>query len=159
MIFVCVGSREYPFDRLFVELDRLVECGKLQEEIFAQIGQSKYIPKHYQYERFLSADEFKQWQEKADIIISHAGVGSLIGALKNQKKVIAVPRLAKYGEHIDDHQMQIASVFEKEEYLNCVYDINDLGDVIKTTQQRNHFVAYKKPSFVVDIIKDFISNN
>lgn len=157
MIFVCVGSREYPFDRLFLELDKLVESGELHEEIFAQIGQSKYIPKQYQYERFLSADEFKQWQEKADIIISHAGVGSLIGALKNRKKVIAVPRLAKYGEALDDHQMQIASIFEQEKYLYCVYDMQSLGKTLKkATQNHNEIKPYDRPSYIVDIIRDYI---
>lgn len=101
MIFVCVGSREYQFNRLLREIDLLIDEGKITEEVFAQIGQSDYIPQNYSFKRFLSPDEFKKYQQEANIIISHAGTGALIGALKLGKKVIAVPRLAKYGEHMD----------------------------------------------------------
>ena len=60
MIFVTVGSRNYPFDRLFKKLDELYEQGVLSESLFAQTGTSTYIPKHYEYKDFISQDEFLQ---------------------------------------------------------------------------------------------------
>ena len=59
MIFVCVGSREYQFDRLIRKLDELIEQGSITETVFAQIGQSSYIPKFYDYERFMDVEKFK----------------------------------------------------------------------------------------------------
>lgn len=160
MIFVCVGSREYQFDRLLIKIDELIKDGEIKDDVFAQIGQSNYIPKHYAYKRFLSVDEFKEYQKNADLIISHAGTGALVGALKMGKKVIAVPRLAKYGEHIDDHQIQVAEVLDREGYLKCVINMDDLLTAINLL--KNGDVAlkkYNKLSQVVEIIKQFIQSN
>jgi len=159
LIFVCVGSREYQFNRLLIELDKLVERGEITEEIFAQIGQSTYIPKHYKFQRFINADEFKEYQRKADLIISHGGTGALIGALKMGKQVIAVPRLAKFGEHIDDHQIQVSSVLAEEGYLRCVLDMDDLLKNIRLLKERPITKKYNnKPSKILEIIEDFILN-
>lgn len=136
MIFVCVGSREYPFDRLLKEVDRLVESGAIKEPVFAQIGGSTYIPRHYSYERFLDKEEFARRQDEAELIISHAGTGALIGALKKGKKVVAVPRLARYGEHIDDHQTQVADALSGEGYLVQITNIENLADAFTNLEHR-----------------------
>ncbi|UJL45813.1 hypothetical protein KFZ58_15725 [Virgibacillus sp. NKC19-16] len=73
MIFVCVGSRKFQFDRLLRELDQLVSKGLLEEEVFGQIGQSNFVPENFAWKQFLSAEEFTKYQNKADIIISHGG--------------------------------------------------------------------------------------
>lgn len=158
MIFVCVGSREYQFNRLLEKLDELVEEGAITDTIFAQIGASTYFPKNYKYERFISVDEFKRYQQEADLIISHGGTGALIGALKMGKQVIAVPRLAKYGEHIDDHQTQITSVLETEGYLRSVLEMENLLETIQSFNEKPIVKRYNKPSQVIDIIKDFITS-
>ena len=105
-IFVTVGSRNYPFDRLFKKLDELCEDGIVKGEMFAQIGTSSYLPKHYRYKDFVSQEEFQEWVEWSDIVVSHGASGSIMKALNAGKKVIAVTRLEKYGEHINDHQIQ-----------------------------------------------------
>jgi UDP-N-acetylglucosamine transferase subunit ALG13 len=159
LIFVCVGSREYPFDRLLKKIDELVLEKVVSEKIFAQIGQSTYLPQTFEYVRFLSAADFEMYQNKADLIISHAGTGALISALKKGKQVIAVPRLAKYGEHIDDHQIQIAEVLEAEGYLRNVLDINELCHVIRACRERPITKRYLKKSNVLDIIINYINEN
>lgn len=155
MIFVCLGSREYQFNRLLKKLDDLVECGALAETIVSQIGQSTYLPKHYSYKRFMPVDEFKKNQHDADLIISHGGTGALIGALKMGKKVLAVPRLAKYGEHIDDHQMQIVEALSKEGYVKAVLCMDDLLEGINLMVKHN-IKKYSQPSYVLKIIENFI---
>lgn len=159
MIFISLGSREYQFNRLLIEIDKLIQNGVLDEEIFAQIGQSDYTPKYYKYDRFLSQSDFTYYQNKADIIISHGGTGSLVGALKKGKKVIAVPRLAKYGEHIDDHQLQVSSILDTEKYLIMVTDMTDLGNAISNLRNNSNQVKkYDKPSHVVEIIDSYLKN-
>ncbi len=158
MIFVCVGSREYQFNRLLKKIDELIEEGLITEPVFAQIGQSDYLPKYYKYKRFLSVDEFKKCQEETDIIISHGGTGALVGALKLGKKVIAVPRLAKYGEHIDDHQIQISTVLENEGYLKTVLDTDQLFNVIEELKSYPISRKFENNSQVLNLIKNFISN-
>lgn len=155
MIFVCTGSRDYQFNRLIEELDRLVVAGEISEDIFAQIGDSN-PPKHFAYERFVDRDRFAQLQRDADLIISHAGTGALIGALKLGKRVIAVPRLAKYGEHIDDHQTQIASVLTQEGYLSQILDMSDLKDAIVYSMNKSSTKKYQKKQEIQEIIRSFL---
>lgn len=152
LIFVTTGSRKFQFDRLIKKLDELIEERKLTEEIFAQIAETQYIPKNFRYKRYLNPDEFKQKQHNASLIISHAGTGALISALKMNKQVIAVPRYARFNEHSDDHQIQISEMLEKEGYLRVVYDIGDLGDVIKEAYEHPIVKQYDKPSNVIPLI-------
>lgn len=155
MIFVCVGSREYQFDRLIKKIDDLIE-ENIISDVFGQIGTSNYIPENFEFKRFLSSNEFQYYQNEADLIISHGGSGALIGALKKNKKVIAVPRLEKYGEHTDDHQVQISSVLHREGYLIEVKDIDDLGNAIKRTYNTPNIKRYERPSNILNTITNFI---
>lgn len=124
MIFVTVGSRNYPFDRLFKKLDTLYEEGVLTDSMFAQIGTSTYEPKHFEYRDFISPEEFIEHVNEADIVVSHGASGSIMKALNAGKKVIAVTRLEKYGEHINDHQVQNNEAFASNGYQykesNCL---------------------------------------
>lgn len=158
MIFVCMGTQVYQFDRLTKKLDELVGDGTITDKIFAQIGAAEYLPKNYEYKKFLNKDEFSKYQEEADIIISHGGTGALIGASKLGKNIIAVPRLAKYHEHVDDHQLQIVNVLEKEGYVRAVYDIDDLGKIIKEAQSNPITKSYKRESNIIPIIEHFIDS-
>lgn len=162
MIFVCVGSRFYPFDRLFKKLDELVERGLINDEIFAQIGKTKYEPKHYAYKDFLSPDEFEAKMDEANIVISHGATGSFIKALKKGKKVIGVTRLEKYGEHIDDHQIQTNEAFAENKYILAVFEMDELYDAIKAYQNGTAEVIKwenHNPNAIIDMIDDFIQEN
>ena len=156
MIFVCIGSRDYQFNRLLKELDRLVASGELTEELFAQIGQSEYTPQHYRWERYLDSETFRKCQQEADMIITHAGVGTLLSSLKMGKTVIAVPRYAALGEHIDDHQIQVADALSGEGYLYQVTDIADLGKTIAIAKEKPLSKEYDRPSYITGLIKEFI---
>lgn len=157
MIFVCVGSREYQFNRLLKAIDELVEQGRIQEKIIAQIGQSEYVPKHYEWHRFFDRDTFKTYQCEANLIISHAGAGALVSALKLGKQVISVPRRGMYNEHIDDHQMQISKALSDEGYLREVLDMDKLGEVIELAYKDPIIKKYEKASNIVEIVDDFLS--
>ena len=107
MIFVTVGSQKFQFDRLLKTIDDLIENKTIKDPVYAQIGYSNYLPRHYSSTKFLDRTEFMSFIEKADIIITHGGTGVIIKSVKMGKKIVAVPRLAKYGEHVDDHQLQL----------------------------------------------------
>ncbi|MHB1314472.1 MAG: PssE/Cps14G family polysaccharide biosynthesis glycosyltransferase [Christensenellales bacterium] len=157
MIFVCVGSREYPFDRLLKKLDELVEQGAIRDTVFAQIGQSNYAPKYYACRRYIPAAEFNRYQQEADLIISHGGTGALISALKLGKQVIAIPRLAKYGEHMDDHQMQVCGMLAAEGYIRQILDIEELGAVLQQCINAPAARKYNKPSHVASMVEEYIN--
>ena len=162
MIFVTVGSRNYPFDRLFKKLDELYENGVIKDEMFAQIGTSTYKPKHYEYKDFISPEEFIDYINKSDIVVSHGASGSIMKALNADKKVIAVTRLEKYGEHINDHQIQNNEAFAENHYvLMADLELNDLGECFeKINSDDNGLVKWenKDPMAIVNMIDKFIQS-
>lgn len=153
MIFISVGSREYPFDRLIRKVDELVADGTITDTVIGQIGHSRYEPQHFQWHRFLDRDVFRTHQQQADLIISHAGAGALVSALKLGKVVISVPRLYRYGEHIDDHQTQISGMFAREGYLREVLDMDQLGQAVQESLTNPVRRPYDKPSNVLAVIE------
>ena len=163
MIFVTVGSRNYPFDRLFKKLDELYEDGTLKEKMFAQIGTSTYKPKHYEYKDFISQEEFLEKINEADIVVTHGASGSIMKALNADKKVIAVTRLEKYGEHINDHQIQNNEAFSSNNYvLMADLELNDLGECFKKIKSKNNGLVKwknKDPMAIINMIDKFIQEN
>lgn len=159
-IFVTVGSRNYQFNRLFVKLDELFDSGLLNGELFAQIGTSTYVPKHYKYQDFISQEEFREKVQWADLVISHGASGSIMKALNAGKKVLAVTRLEKYNEHINDHQIQNNEAFASNGYVLAVYEMDDLGKTLErffdgtdgTRPWEN-----KDPLSIIHLIEDFIN--
>jgi len=162
LIFVTVGSRPYPFDRLFIELDKLCEDGIIKDDIFAQVGTSTYQPKHYKYKDFISQKEFLDKVKEANFVISHGASGSIMKALNAGKKVIAVTRLEKYGEHINDHQIQNNEAFGMNGYVIPVLEMKELKDaIIKIQEGKDNLKKWenKDPMAIVNMIDKFIEDN
>lgn len=111
MIFVTVGSQKFQFDRLMRAVDELAASGAVEGGAFAQTGSCTYEPRHMRHEAFLDREGFRARMGASDVVVTHGGTGAIIGAVKAGKKVIAVPRLAEYGEHVDDHQVEIVRQF------------------------------------------------
>lgn len=159
MIFVTVGSREYPFDRLLIALDALAGANRLPEPLFAQIGQSTYVPKHYESVRYLDTEDFYRHQGEASLVISHAGTGALIGALKRGKQVLSVPRRRAFGEHIDDHQLQVSAALASMGYLREVLDMDDLEPAIRLAYSDPIQKRYDRPRNVVPVIEAYLAEH
>ncbi len=163
MIFVTVGSRNYPFDRLFKKLDELYEKGILKEKMFAQIGTSTYKPKHFEYKDFISPEEFMKNINEADIVVTHGASGSIMKALNANKKVIAVTRLEKYGEHINDHQIQNNEAFASNNYvLMADIELTNLDECFEKIKSKNNGLVKwenKDPMAIINMIDDFIQEN
>jgi UDP-N-acetylglucosamine transferase subunit ALG13 len=131
MIFVTVGTHEQPFDRLVKELDRLVEEGVIEEDVFIQTGYSTYVPQFCTHEAFISFDDMIQKIGKARIVITHGGPGSIMFVLYQGKIPVVVPRQKAFSEHVDDHQVRFIQTLEKGNRVIAVYDISKLENVLK----------------------------
>jgi len=151
MIFVTVGSQKFPFDRLLKAVDQL----PADYDVFAQTGYSSYLPQNYAYQRFLDRDAFAEYIEKADIIITHAGTGAIMSAVKKGKKVIAVPRLKEYGEHVDDHQTQIVEELGKQNILCPCMDM-DIEKAIRYAQETEFTKWQSDRDQFIESIDEFI---
>jgi UDP-N-acetylglucosamine transferase subunit ALG13 len=159
-IFITLGSQKFQFNRLLQAVDELCEKGTVTaENVFAQIGYSDYKPKQYAYKKFLDRDEFSAAMEKAEIVITHGGTGAIIGGVKKGKKVIAVPRLSKYGEHVDDHQLQVIEQFKDQNLICGLEDVNELGAAVDFV--RDHaFNSYESNTqVIIDNIDQYIQES
>jgi UDP-N-acetylglucosamine transferase subunit ALG13 len=106
MIFVTVGT-QLSFDRMVRTIDQWAGEHSYGDA-FAQIGPAKYRPKRIPWAEFLDADEFRRKIEQADLVVAHAGMGSILTALELGKPIIVMPRLAAFREHRNDHQLATA---------------------------------------------------
>lgn len=158
MIFVTLGSQKFQFNRLLKALDELVEENVITDKVFAQIGYSDYRPKNYQYTEFLDMDEFNKAISECDIFITHGGTGAIINAVKRGKKVLAIPRLKKYGEHVDDHQIQILKQFEGMKIIEACYNLDELGEKYKKIQYMEFSPYRSNTEKIIESIRSFIEN-
>lgn len=132
MIFVTVGTHEQPFGRLVEAIDRWKGDGSLLKEIVIQTGFSTYEPRYCEWKAFFTFDEMKALIEKAEIVITHGGPSSFIVPLQIGKIPIVVPRQKRFGEHINDHQMDFCkAVAERQGNIIVVDDIAELKNVIR----------------------------
>ena len=130
MIFVTVGSQKFPFDRLIKKVDQMIGVGLINEEVFIQTGTSGYVPA-CPHQAFCGQEQFAGLMKSCDILITHGGAGTMAGAVKQGKKVIAVPRLARYGEHVDDHQTELVLQLHQMHLLRACLDVEQLPDSLK----------------------------
>lgn len=158
MIFVTVGSQKFQFNRLLKEVDELIETGKIKDDVFAQIGVSDYKPKNYKYKEFITQEEFNDYLNKADIIITHAGTGVIVNAIKKGKKVIGIPRLAKYGEHVDDHQIQLINEFKEMNFIEAAYEIDDIENSLKKVKKNKYNIYTSNTQKIIQSIEEFLES-
>lgn len=158
MIFVTVGSQLFPFDRLLREVDDLIESGVIAEEVFAQTGKSVYVPKHYKYQPFLGANEFDDCLKRCSMLITHGGAGNIVRALQLGKKVLAVPRLAKYGEHVDDHQLQILAEFGATGDICTCYDGDSFAEKYLDTVKKGGTVFSSNTGQWIEELDQYIQS-
>lgn len=111
MIFVTVGTHEQPFDRLIQCIDKLAEEKIINDEFVIQTGFCGYVPKFCEYKSFFPYTDMIRLIEKAEIVITHGGPSSFMPALERGKIPVVVPRRKKFGEHINDHQLDFVKRF------------------------------------------------
>ena len=127
MIFVSLGTQDKPFVRL---LDYL-EHSDIKDKIIVQAGFTDYESKKFEIHKYLDKDDFDKYIDEADLVICHGGVGTIVSCLNKNKKVLAVPRLSKYKEHQNDHQLQIVNAYYQKGYLVMMKDGDDFDDKVR----------------------------
>ena len=151
MILVTLGTQDKKFYRLLDMIQKEIDNGKIKDEIIVQAGYSSdYKSDDMKIIDLIPIDEFDELVKKCDILITHGGVGSIITGLKHHKKIIAVPRLKKYKEHTNDHQIQIVDAFAKDGYILKLDDGEDLSYIIESI---NDFTPKEYKSNHIEFIK------
>jgi UDP-N-acetylglucosamine--N-acetylmuramyl-(pentapeptide) pyrophosphoryl-undecaprenol N-acetylglucosamine transferase len=111
--FVAVGTRREPFDRLLEIVDDAVEAGLLPGPVVAQSGHSRYVPRHFETVPWLTPEQVEEAAKRSAYVVCHSGSGIIGAALRNGRRPLVLPRLRGHGEHVDDHQLQIAEKLEE----------------------------------------------
>lgn len=159
MIFVVCGTQKFPLNRLLIALDELVESGKIQEEIIAQIGNSDYHPKHYQWVDFYEGVEFEEKIKECSILFTHSGVGTILTGKEYKKPVLVFPRSQKHGEHVDDHQWQIARMFAKRQYILICEDEKDIERKLDACRSFDFQELVQGENIMVEIVREYLGKN
>ncbi len=150
-----MGTHNQGFERLVRKADELAKT--LKEDVVIQKGCTQYKPINSKYYDFVRQDQFEEICRRARVIVTHGGIGSIITPLKFGKPVIVVPRLKKFREHTDDHQLQITKELEKQKRITAVYDIKNLKAALSETGKTKSAWS-EKNNRIKELVKDFIDN-
>ncbi len=158
MIFVTVGS-QLPFDRMIQAVDEVAPL--LQgKEVIAQVFGMKYQPKNIKTLDYIAPKDFRSYVESAELIISHAGTGTILSVAQLQKPMIVFPRLGKLKETRNNHQIDTCVRLEQITKLQVAYDKEQLEEKIKLFLQGQLPVMDKVPAHasaqMLNSIRNFI---
>ena len=152
MIVVTVGTNEAPFDRLLQAFD--VE--RPTEELLVQHGPSHVRPTGASCVDFLSYDELVDAIRRARVVVMHAGVGSIMTALANRKRPVVVPRLRRFGEAVDDHQLALGRRLQEAGLVTLVEDTGDVLKAVETVSRAACVDLGPNPRLVAEL-KEYLS--
>lgn len=157
-IFITLGSQKFQFNRLLKAVDELCEKGTVDaEDVFAQIGYSDYLPKNFNYKSF-GQRRVQQGNEQGGNSYNSWRYWRHYWGCKKGKKVIAVPRRAKYGEHVDDHQLQLVGQFKELQLICECDDAEKVGDALETVKKTTYKEYVSNTQRIISSIDGFVSN-
>jgi len=146
------------FSRCLRMLDDMIEYYNIKEEVIVQLGNSKYESSHFKVLPFLPEEEYRNYINRARIVISHAGSGALFSSLSRGKCVIAVARLKKYHEMINDHQTELTRKLSEEGYIiDGTYSLIDAWKQIESFRPRKLDISNTIPQRLEEMIDKWLS--
>ena len=138
MVFVTVGTHEQQFDRLVRAADELAAKWCAYEHVVIQTGYSQYEPKHCEWARFYPYQMMHELVERASAVVTHGGPSSFMEVRAMGKVPVVVPRVSRYGEHVNDHQVEfVRAIAQRQGGIVPVYDVADLETAIGRVQSVN----------------------
>ena len=159
MIFVTLGTQDKSFTRLLEAIDKAIEKKYISEEVIVQAGYTKYESKNMKILNTIPKDEFLKLMDECSLLITHGGVGSIFDGLKRNKKIIAAPRLSKYNEHTNDHQLEVIEELAEEGYIIPLYDLKKLSSALKKVDKFNPKLYISNNHNMITLIENYIDNN
>ena len=157
MILVLLGTNDKKFTRLLDAIDSQIKNKKIKDKVIVQAGCTDYKSDNMEIFDLIDKEKLDKLVDEADIIITHAGVGSILGALEKNKKVIAAARLSKYNEHTNDHQVEILKEFKERGYILELSDFDKLDEVIKEAKKFKPKKYESNNKKFVKILDDYIN--
>ena len=159
LIFVSLGTQDKPFTRLLDLLEKEIEKGIIQEEVIVQAGHTKYLSNKMNIIDYIKEEEFTEYIKTCHLLITHGGVGSILTGLKNHKKVLVMPRLAKYREQHNDHQLEITEEFVKRGYILSFQDETSFEESYQKAKNFHPKEYQSNTQNMIKLIEDFMKKN
>ena len=156
MIFVTLGTQDKNFKRLLEAIQKQIDLGNIKEKVIVQAGCTKFKSNDMRIFDLVNRDEFDKYMADCNLLITHGGVGSIIGGLTHDKKVIAAARLKEYKEHTNNHQVQIIDIFSKEGYILALEDFDKLDEVLKKVDKFKPKKFVSNTSNFIKKLKNYI---
>lgn len=159
MIFVTIGTQMH-FDRLIAAVDDWAGTTGT-EDVFAQTGPSSYFPKNIKTKSFITPQDFRDCVHDARIMISHAGMGSILTALEFGKRLVVMPRNDRLGEHRSDHQIATARYFAGQNRVLVAVDRRELFAVLNHLDDRDEVepISPIASPALISTIRQFVETN
>ncbi|TMC48141.1 MAG: multidrug MFS transporter [Chloroflexi bacterium] len=144
MILVTTGTSGEAFDRLLGAVETL----GAGESIVVQHGPSRLRPANARCVDFVAFTELVRLVQDARVVVTHGGVGSILVVLMNDKRPLVVPRLAQYGEAVDNHQLELATKLAEADLVTVVDDPTELGAFVRTADAKGNHHGERSDSLV-----------
>lgn len=132
MIYVTVSGCSRPFMRLLDKMEGI--AGEIDEKVIMQTG-TDYVSQNALVKKYFPRDEANRLIKESRLVVAHAGIGVIICALKLFTPIVIFPRLKKFNEHFDDHQLDICKILENRQGIRVVYDVQHLKDAISFSER------------------------
>ncbi|MEE0699704.1 MAG: PssE/Cps14G family polysaccharide biosynthesis glycosyltransferase [Bacilli bacterium] len=158
MILILLGTQDAPFERILKAVSTQIKKGSIKEKVIAQTGCTKFEDEKIKTFDFVSKEELQSLMDKASVIITHGGVGIITECINKGKKVIVVPRLKKYKEHTNDHQLQITKEFADKGYVLPLYDTSRLSKALRDIKGFKPVKYESNNEHFKESIKNYIDN-
>ena len=155
-IFVVVGSI-FPFDRLVKYMDGWIP-EREGVSVTGQIGQSSFKPVNMEYHARMNVSDFNRTFDEADLIIGHAGMGTIIKSLVAGKPIVVMPRQLQLKEHNTNHQVATANAFKKLEYVHVVMTLEEMDLLLREPGNIKslHRISEHASSQLIGAVREFI---
>lgn len=152
-LFVVCGTQKFPFSRLTRALNGLVEQGLCQPEAIVMQSQANHVMPLFETHALLSVAEFGRRLAEAEVVVTHAGVNSIITCMQMRKPLLIVPRQKVYGEHVDNHQVEIARLMEEKFGVTVDYDLTHLQQSIEAAREKRYAPWVSDKAGLLDAIR------
>lgn len=156
MIFTTVGT-QMPFDRMIRVVDEWA-TKRGRSDILAQVGPSAWKPKHVRWVEFMNPLDFRRRVEEADVVVAHAGMGSIITALELGKPILVMPRRCQFREHRNDHQVDTAQRLLEQHRVSVAFEPEELGTKLDQLDSLSAAKRVKPQASaeLLDALRDFV---
>jgi UDP-N-acetylglucosamine transferase subunit ALG13 len=158
-VFVTVGT-QVPFDRLIMAVDEWA-ASHTEMHIFAQIGESSFRPEHIEFVTMLEPPEFRRRALWSDVLVAHAGMGSILTALQYGKPILVMPRQSRLKEHRNDHQLATALHIKKMSKVAVAMDADEIPAMLDgiTTLGASELISDRASDQLLSAIRGFIQSS